>query len=135
MNHIIKYYPVGNGDCSLIKLNDGTTIIIDCQIAEISKENKDTTFDVKADLLKELKKDSDGHPYVDLFVSTHPHSDHCDGFEKNFYCGKLEDYNEENDKDKIVIGELWASPMAFNNSIEESAKPIRVEAKRRRNAG
>jgi len=132
MKHIIKYYPVGNGDCSLIKLDDGATIIIDCQIAEITKDNKDTTFDVKADLLKELKKDSDGHPYFDLFVSTHPHSDHCDGFEKNFYCGKLKDYNEENDKDKIVIGELWVSPMAFNNSIDESAKPIRVEAKRRR---
>lgn len=132
MEHIIKYYPVGNGDCSLIKLDDKTTIIIDCQIAEITKENKDTTFDVKEDLLKELQKDEDERPYVDLFVSTHPHSDHCDGFEKNFFCGKLDDYDNEDDKDKIIIGELWVSPMALSNTIDESAKPIRVEAKRRR---
>lgn len=132
MEHIIKYYPVGNGDCSLIKLDDGTTIIIDCQISEITKDNKDTTYDVKADLLKELQRDTDGHPYVDLYVSTHPHSDHCNGFENNFYCGKLEDYDDEKDNNKIVIGELWVSPMALNNVIDETAVPIRKEAKRRR---
>lgn len=132
MEHIIKYYPVGNGDCSLIKLDDGTTMIIDCQISEITKDDKDSLFDVKTDLLKELNKDEKGHPFVDLFVNTHPHSDHCAGFEKNFFCGKLEDYDAKDDKDKIVIGELWVSPMAFANSIDESAKPIRVEAKRRR---
>ena len=132
MEHIIKFYPVGNGDCSLIKLDDGTTIIVDCQIEEITKDNKDTTYDVKADLLKELQKDTDGHPYVDLYVSTHPHSDHCKGFESNFYCGKLEDYDDDKDKNKIIIGELWVSPMALNNDIDETAVPIRKEAKRRR---
>ena len=32
MEHIIKFYPVGNADCTLIKLDNGKTIIIDCQI-------------------------------------------------------------------------------------------------------
>lgn len=132
MTHTIKYYPVGNGDCSLIKLEDGTTIIVDCQIAEITNENKDNTYDVKADLLRELQRDAYGHPYVDLFVNTHPHNDHCAGFDKNFYCGKLEDYDDEKDKDKIVIGEMWVSPIAFSNDLDETAEPIRVEAKRRR---
>ena len=40
MKHIIKYYSVGNGDCSLIKLTDGRTIIVDCQIREVTKDNK-----------------------------------------------------------------------------------------------
>lgn len=132
MEHIIKYYPVGNGDCSLIKLDNGITIIIDCQIAEITKDNKNSVFDVKADLLKELGRDAAGRPFVDLYVSTHPHSDHCSGFEANFYCGKPEDYDKEKDKNKIVIGELWVSPMALNNSIDPTAVPIRKEAKRRR---
>ena len=132
MEHIIKYYPVGNGDCSLIRLDDGTTIIIDCQIPDITKDNKDTIYDVKSDLLNELKKDTEGHPFVDLFVSTHPHDDHCSGFGDNFYTGVVADYDDKNDKDKIIIGELWISPMALSNSIEESAKPIRIEAKRRR---
>ena len=132
MENYVKYYPVGNGDCSLIKLDNGITIIIDCQIAEITKDNKNTVFDVKSDLLKELGSDAAGRPFVDLYVSSHPHSDHCSGFEANFYCGKPEDYDKEKDKDKIVIGELWVSPMALNNSIDPTAVPIRKEAKRRR---
>ena len=32
MEHIIKYYPVGNADCTLIKLGNGMTILVDCQI-------------------------------------------------------------------------------------------------------
>lgn len=32
MEHKIKFYPVGNADCTLIKLSNGKTIIIDCQI-------------------------------------------------------------------------------------------------------
>ena len=93
MENYVKYYPVGNGDCSLIKLDNGITIIVDCQIAEITKDNKNSVFDVKADLLKELGRDAAGRPFVDLYVSTHPHSDHCSGFEANFYCGKPEDYD------------------------------------------
>ena len=29
MEHIIKYYPVGNADCTLIKLDNGMTILVD----------------------------------------------------------------------------------------------------------
>lgn len=132
MKHILKYYSVGNGDCSLIKLSDGRTIIIDCQMKEITEDNKDTICDVKADLLKELGKDANNHPMVDLFVNTHPHADHCDGFDENFYTGNPDDYDDEDDKDKIVIGELWLTPMGLGNSIDTSAKPIRTEARRRK---
>ena len=31
----------------------------------------------KPGLLSELKKDSLERPFVDLFISTHPHDDHC----------------------------------------------------------
>ena len=70
MEHIIKYYPVGNADCTLIKLDNGKTIIVDCQIlADLTDSNgKQVMFDVKADLLKELHKDAAGRPYVDLFI-------------------------------------------------------------------
>ena len=86
MEHIIKYYPVGNADCTLIKLDNGKTIIVDCQIlADLTDgHGKQVMFDVKADLLKELKKDGLGRPFVDLFISTHPHDDHCKGFAETF---------------------------------------------------
>ena len=90
MEHIIKYFPVGNADCSLIKLDNG----------------KQVAFDVKADLLKELKRDNQGRPYVDLFISTHTHEDHCLGFCENFYHGDVADYDKDKNKDK-EFDELW----------------------------
>ncbi len=44
----ITHFPVGNGDTSLIRLKDGTTIIIDCHICE------DGPYDVTSHLLESL---------------------------------------------------------------------------------
>ena len=59
MEHLIKFYPVENADCTLIKLDNGKTIITDCQILDNLNNDKgiQVCFDVKADLLKELGKD------------------------------------------------------------------------------
>lgn len=129
MEHKIKFYPVGNGDCILIKLNNGKTIIVDCCIPKIDESNKQ--FDVKADLLNELNR-KNGIPYVDLFISTHPHDDHCKGFEEMFYHGDPSEYSKGMNKNKIVIGELWITPRGIGNQLAGSAETIRQEAKRRR---
>lgn len=132
--HIIKYYPVDNGDTSLIKLSDNKTIQIDCQIRDDDENsNGIKIFDVKKDILKELQKDANKNPFVDLFVLSHPHKDHCLGFEANYYSGRPEDYKDANQKnDEIIIGELWVTQMIFSNDICDQAKAIRKEAKRRR---
>lgn len=134
MEHIIKYYPVGNADCTLIKLDNGKTIIVDCQIlADLTDgHGKQVMFDVKADLLKELHKDAAGRPYVDLFISTHPHDDHCKGFAGNFYHGDVVYYDKNKNKDEIIIEELWITPRGLNNDLSAPAEDIRKEAKRRR---
>ena len=133
MEHTIKFYPVGNGDCTLIKLSNGRTIIVDCQINDpYDKNGKQILFDVKKDLQTELGKDSNGHPYVDLFISTHPHDDHCIGFDENFYHGAPNSYIPSSDKGKIIIGELWITPRGIGNNIAASAESLRCEAKRRR---
>ena len=134
MEHIIKYYPVGNADCSLIKLDNGMTVIVDCQIlADLTDgKGKQVVFDVKADLLKELKKDASGRPYVDLFISTHPHKDHTKGFEGNFYHGDVSKYDKEKNKDEIIIEELWITPRGIMNDLADTSEEIRREAKRRR---
>ena len=80
----VKYYPVGNGDSSLLTLTDGTTLLIDCNIRESAKgDADDTKFDVKEDLLSSLKKRSN-NSFVDVFVLTHGDRDHCHGFAKTF---------------------------------------------------
>lgn len=134
MEHTIKYYPVGNADCTLIKLDNGKTIIVDCQIlADLTDgHGKQVMYDVKADLLKELKKDGSGRPFVDLFISTHPHDDHCKGFEGNFYHGDVEDYDDKANKDEIIIEELWITPRGMKSNLADTAAEIRKEAKRRR---
>ena len=133
MEHIIKFYPVGNADCTLVKLDNGRTIIIDCCFREVAndKDGNPTIFDVKKDLLNELKK-TDGHPYVDLFINTHPHKDHIVGFDEHFYCGNPKDYDEEKHADKIIIGELWVTPETLTNDVASDVEPLRKEAKRRR---
>ena len=133
MEHIIKFYPVGNADCTLVKLANERTIIIDCSFREVTKDDKGnpTIFDVKEDLLKELNK-TNGHPYVDLFINTHPHKDHIAGFDDHFYCGKPEDYDDKKDANKIIIGELWVTPETLTNDVASEVEPLRKEAKRRR---
>lgn len=130
MKHQIKFYPVDNGDCTLVKLENGKTVVIDCQIREDPSDQ--TLFGVKDDLLKELETDAEGRPYVDLFISTHPHKDHCLGFGNNFYVGHPENYDDEKNKGQIVIGELWITPCGLKNNLDSSAEDIRREAKRRR---
>ena len=70
--HILKYYHVGNGDTSIIKLKDNTTIITDCRIRNV----EDGIYDVKKDLLDTLETNSDGNSFVDLFILTHADQDH-----------------------------------------------------------
>lgn len=134
MEHIIKFYPVGNADCTLIKLDNGMTIIVDCQILDdlTDGHGKPIAFDVKADLLKELKKDSEGRPFVDLFISTHPHDDHCKGFGANFYHGSANDYDKDKNKDQIIVNEMWITPRGLKIELADTAVDIRQEAKRRR---
>ena len=134
VSHKIKFYPVDNGDNVLIKLDDKTTVIVDCQIRDC-EENTDgvTTYDVKKDLIKELNKDSKNNPYVDLFINSHPHNDHCLGFEKNFYCGSPDNYTDSNRKnEEIIIGELWVTQRVFSNDLCSEGGAIRREAKRRK---
>ena len=41
MEHKIKFYPVGNADCTLVKLNNGKTIVI---AVPLKKETMNTYF-------------------------------------------------------------------------------------------
>jgi len=117
---------------SLITLKDATTLLVDCNICESSKGDSDTTmFDVKADLMKSIRKDGK-IPYVDVFMLTHGDDDHCHGFETNFYAGDPRNYSDANaKKEEIRIDVLWFTPMALEDCGNDDAKAFRKEAKRR----
>ena len=62
----VHFIDVGQGDCSLLIADDGSTMLIDCGEAEYS-----------ADVLSYL--DSLGITRLDYVMATHPHSDHMGG--------------------------------------------------------
>lgn len=132
MNSKIKYYPTGNGDMSLITLEDSTTILIDCNIRETSQGDDDKTkYDVKDDLLTEVKK-RNNNPFVDVFILTHGDQDHCRGFKNNFYQGDPKNYKDKNrNENEIIIDELWFSPMIAEEATNPDEDVIQAEAERR----
>lgn len=135
----ITFFPVGNGDMSLITLADDTTILIDINIRPSSGESDDATCDVATELRQRLRKDSDGKPFVDVFLLSHPDQDHCRGLQTHFHLGKPDDYKNdppEGEEKKIFIRELWSSPRVFRraskqNTLCNDAKAFNKEAKRR----
>lgn len=132
MNSKIKFYPVGNGDQTFLRLNDGTTINIDCNIRAGEKDTDgNEIYDVKKDLLKELKT-INGVYHLDAFILTHGDHDHCRGFKEHFYTGDPAKYGESNKKkNEIVIDEMWFSPMIAERHSNDDEDAYQKEAERR----
>jgi len=137
----LTFLPVDCGDMTLIVLGDKqqTAILIDCNIREAADDPDDDTRDVAKDLRERLQRDSQGRPYVDAFLSSHPDQDHCRGIRKHFHLGALENYPDdkkpENEK-KILIREMWSSPIVFRRASKDhilcdDALAFQKEAKRR----
>ena len=141
MSATLTFFPVGCGDMTLLRLADAdaTAILIDVNIRAAADDPNDSTRDVAADLRERLPRDSHGRPYVDAFLLSHPDKDHCSGLETHFHLGPLTDYPDDKKADaekKIVIREIWSSPLVFrraskNHTLCADAKAFNREAKRR----
>lgn len=131
-NPQIKYYPVKNGDMSLITLEDKTTILVDCNIKNASKdENDKSVYDVKKDLLDSIQY-RNGNPYIDVFILTHGDQDHCLGFKDNFYQGNPKKYSKEDKENGLIIMDaMWFSPMIAEQYTNDNEDAYQQEAERR----
>ena len=134
----VTFFPVSNGDMTLIELENRQCILTDINIRLAADDDEDEqTPDVAGMLrerLKERGRDCKGRLYVDTFCLSHPDQDHIAGLERHFHLGPPEDWSE--DEDKILIKEMWSSPVVFrraseNNSLCDDAKAWNKEAKRR----
>lgn len=128
------HFKVANGDMSLIKVHSGRSILIDINIRAAADDKNDDTPNVGGQLRHALDRDSNGRLFVDAFMLTHPDKDHCSGLENYFHLGKIEDWSPE--EDKIVIREMWSSPVIFKrassrNKLCPDAKAWAKEARRR----
>jgi len=141
----ITFFPVGNGDMTLIELDDAkqTKILLDMNIRESADdEANEDYFDVASELRSRLKNDSKGRPYIDVFLQTHPDQDHVRGLAKHFHLGAVDDYKapKEGEQAKIIIQEIWSSPIVWRradkrtgHTLCQDAKDFNTEAKRRVN--
>lgn len=130
----LHFPPVGNGDMTLIKVEDGKTLLIDCNIRQKADSDSNETFDAGTWLREQLERDDEGRLYVDGFVNSHPDLDHIAGLRNHFHLGPIEDWSE--DDDKIVIGEMLSSPIVFRRASAShplcaDAKAWNTEARRR----
>lgn len=125
MTASLAFFPVSNGDMTLVVLDNGQTILIDINIRGAADDEDDDTPDVAGDLRGRLKRDDKGRPYVDVFLSTHPHQDHITGLRNHFHLGPPGEWNK--DYDKIIIREMWSSPVVFRRA--DSQTPLCEDAK------
>jgi hypothetical protein len=125
----LSFFPVGNGDMTLVETASGRKILIDCNIREGSDYPG-----VLTQLRDKLSRDSKDRLYIDLFIWTHPDEDHCRGIDANFHLAPPDDWS--NRTDKIFIREIWASPLVYkrastNHVLCDDAKALNREVKRR----
>lgn len=130
----IIFFPVDNGDMTLIVLESGSTILIDVNVRGDADDPDHKMPDVMKALKKELKRDSQNRLYVDVLLLSHPDQDHCRGLDKHFHLDAPDTYSK--DEEKIFIRELWSSPIVFRRASStltlcDDAKAFQAEAKRR----
>jgi hypothetical protein len=132
MDPKIVFFPVDNGDMTLIELESGKTILIDTNIRGAADDPDDYTPDVALMLRRRLRRDAQQRLYVDVLMLSHPDQDHCRGLINHFHLGAPECHVG----DKIFIREIWSSPMVFRRASQhltlcDDAKAFNTEAKRR----
>jgi hypothetical protein len=130
----IEFFPVGNGDMTLIQLESGRKILVDINIRAAADDPDDATPDVGKMLRERLTRDAKGRFYVDAFLLSHPDQDHCAGLRTHFHVGPPADWSKS--ADKIFVREMWSSPMVFRRASKdhvlcEDAQVFCAEARRR----
>jgi hypothetical protein len=138
----ITFFPVDNGDMTLLRLHDGRRILIDANIrADADDPEADDVPDVASALRTRLEVDRFGRPFVDVLVLSHPDQDHCRGLLNHFHLGPITDYPDDKKKlqdKRIVVREIWSSPIVFRRAEKrkgfvlcDDAKAFCAEARRR----
>ena len=82
------HFKVGNGDMTLVALESGRNILIDCKIGHAADDpNEDEVPNAGQQLRNRLSRDTLRRFYVDAFLLTHPDQDHCAGLRRHFHLG------------------------------------------------
>lgn len=134
MTASITFFPVDNGDMTLLTFDNDQTLLIDIHVRNTADDADEDTPDVMTELRGRLKRDEKGRLFVDGFLLSHPDKDHIGGLEAHFHLGPPDEWKK--DDDKILIREMWSSPIVFRRASKghvlcDDAKAWAKEARRR----
>lgn len=134
MTASITFFPVDNGDMTLVTFDNDQTLLIDLHVRKAADDEDDDVPDVMKQLREMLSRDADGRLFVDGFLLSHPDKDHIGGLERHFHLGPSEDWKKADDK--ILIREMLSSPIVFRRAstrhvLCDDAKAWAKEARRR----
>ena len=130
----LSFFPVGNGDMTLVQTEGDHKILIDMNIQAAADDPDDDTPNVASKLRNKLSRDAEGRLYVDVLLISHPDEDHCRGLCKHIHLGPPDEWSKS--EDKILIRQIWSSPMVFRRASQrhvlcDDAKAFNTEARRR----
>ena len=129
--HLVKYYPVGNGDTSQIILENGKRLIFDFCHRYKADDPNDKRIDLSKALHDELVVAE--RTSIDVFALTHLDEDHLDGASDFFHLEHAAVYQGPG---RIKIDELWVPAGAvLETGLNPKAAVWRQEARHRLKSG
>lgn len=121
--HILKFFPIGNADCTLFKLSTGKNILFDYADRFCADDPDDKRIDLPKALDEEVKGDHD------VVCFTHADDDHICGFSEYFYLRYAKEYQEGKRK---KIEELWVpAAVLLEKNLDGEARILRSETRHR----
>lgn len=102
VKHVVKFYPVGNGDTTQIILANGARILFDFCHRTNSESVEAPEIDLKSALKSELA--AAGKDHFDVVAFTHADNDHIQGSTEFFVLEHAKKYHGDG---RIKINELW----------------------------
>lgn len=122
---LMTFYPLGNADSCLIKLDNGKRILFDYA----DKRCPDDPEDKRIDLPTELKKDLGKRDYYDVVAFTHVDEDHIKGASGFFHLQHAKKYQGDG---RIKMNEMWVPAATITeDECEDEDKIIQEEARYR----
>lgn len=109
----VKFYPVGNGDTSLITLQNGKHILMDYRQHSLATDSTKPQFDIASDIkktLKEAQKDT-----LEVLAFTHADKDHIEGSTEFFHLEHASKYQGDG---RIKVDQLWVPAAMLLESVE-----------------
>jgi hypothetical protein len=128
---ILRYYPVGSADTTLIELPDGRLVLVD--FADYG--DPEDASNKRIELSKALRERLDelGRDSISVVAFTHLDDDHCHKAGDFFWFEHAKAYQDD---DRIKIKELWVPAAAVTEEgSKDDARIIRQEARYRLNEG